>query len=91
MVLSKEEDYVPSNDEEGDVLPPDAETVNNLVQAHGLSETFFDKKSFTSYIKVYLQKVKAYLEEKNPERVKPFMTGMLYFFKWSITFINLNK
>ncbi len=28
-----------------------------------------------AYIKIYMKKVKTYLEEKNPERVEPFMSG----------------
>lgn len=55
--------------------------VNNLVDALGLVETTFDKKSYTSYIKVYMQKIKAHLEQKNPDRVKPFMTAASNFVK----------
>jgi len=53
--------------------------VNNYVDALSLVETTFDKKSYTSYIKGYMGKIKAHLEASNPDRVKPFMTGMCLF------------
>lgn len=60
------------DDEEADV--DDAvESVNNLVDAHRLQQTSFDKKSFTIWIKGYMKAVKEHLEKENPDRVKPFM------------------
>ena len=50
-------------------------TVNNLVDAHQLMETSFDKKSFQIWIKGYMKAVKAHLEENDPDRVKDFMSG----------------
>lgn len=42
-----------------------SETVINIVYNHRLQETFFDKKSFMSYIKSYMRRVKEHLEVKN--------------------------
>src|SRR5579859_4677558 len=37
-----------------------------------LQSTTFDKKSYLTYLKSYMKKVKAHLQEKNPERVEVF-------------------
>jgi hypothetical protein len=50
-------------------------TVNNIVYSFRLQETAFDKKSFMTYIKDYMKKVKKHLEEKDPESVKTFEEG----------------
>lgn len=47
----------------------------DIVLNHHLQETCFTKDAFKQYIKDYLKRVKAHLEENCPERVKPFMTG----------------
>ncbi|KAK6309827.1 hypothetical protein J4Q44_G00197080 [Coregonus suidteri] len=39
------------------------------------AETSFTKDSYKGYIKDYMKAIKAKLEENNPDRVKPFMTG----------------
>lgn len=56
-------------------------TVNNLIDAHRLSPTSFDKKSYMTYIKGYMAKLKKHIEETNPERVQPFMKGAQSFVK----------
>ncbi|KAM4796094.1 translationally-controlled tumor protein [Rhinophrynus dorsalis] len=47
----------------------------DIVLNHKLQETSFSKDSYKSYIKDYMKAIKAKLEEKHPDRVKPFMTG----------------
>jgi hypothetical protein len=51
-------------------------SVNNVVYSMRLVETQFDKKSYMTYIKGYMKKVKAYLEEKSPERAEVFEKGV---------------
>ncbi|CAH2224038.1 translationally-controlled tumor [Pelobates cultripes] len=47
----------------------------DIVLNHKLQETGFTKESYKSYIKGYMKLYDAKLEETNPSRVKPFMTG----------------
>ena len=55
--------------------------VINFVSAHRLTETSFSKKLYLANIKQYMQRVKAYLEKENPDRVKPFMAEAQAFVK----------
>lgn len=48
----------------------------DIILNHKLSETGFDKKQYTAYIKDYIKAIKAKLETDNPERVAAFMAGM---------------
>ncbi|KAJ1731315.1 hypothetical protein LPJ61_002599 [Coemansia biformis] len=61
-----------SAEETEEALEDGAETVNNVVYAHRLHATVFDKKSYTVYIKGYLKAVMAALQEKSPEKVDTF-------------------
>ncbi|XP_062313054.1 translationally-controlled tumor protein homolog isoform X2 [Osmerus eperlanus] len=47
----------------------------DIILNHKLQETPFDKNSYKAYIKEYMKAIKSKLDETNPERVKPFMTG----------------
>ncbi|XP_044142632.1 translationally-controlled tumor protein [Bufo gargarizans] len=47
----------------------------DIVLNHKLQETGFTKESYKCYIKDYMKAIKSKLEQNNPERVKPFMTG----------------
>jgi len=47
----------------------------NLVLAHRLQSTGFDKKGWTAYIKDYMKRVLKHLEENKPDRVAPFKAG----------------
>ncbi|XP_053563971.1 translationally-controlled tumor protein [Bombina bombina] len=47
----------------------------DIVLNHKLVETGFTKESYKRYIKGYMKAIKDKLEESNPERVKPFMSG----------------
>eukprot|EP00298_Acanthocystis_sp_HF-20_P014221 c20677_g2_i2.p1 GENE.c20677_g2_i2~~c20677_g2_i2.p1 ORF type:complete len:164 (+),score=46.09 c20677_g2_i2:55-546(+) len=58
-----------------------AKTVIDLVESHGLIETWFDKKTYIKYIKAYLKQVRSYLEKNRPERVEPFITGSMLIVK----------
>ncbi|XP_075708382.1 translationally-controlled tumor protein [Rhinoderma darwinii] len=55
----------------------DSTTVSGIdvVLNHKLQETGFTKESYKCYIKDYMKAIKAKLEDTNPDRVKPFMTG----------------
>ncbi|GMM49099.1 Tma19 protein [Starmerella bacillaris] len=55
--------------------------VNNVVYNSRLQETSFDKKSYVSYIKGYMKKVKQYLEENQPEEVATFEKGATAYIK----------
>ena len=57
------------------------ETVNNVVHSFRLQPTQFDKKSYLTYIKGYMKKVKAYLAEKHPEQVEEFEKGATAYVK----------
>ena len=56
-------------------------SVNNVVHSFRLTETSFDKKSYMSYIKGYMKKIKQHLEGKKPERVAEFEKGVQPFVK----------
>ncbi|XP_056145017.1 translationally-controlled tumor protein homolog isoform X1 [Lampris incognitus] len=47
----------------------------DIVLNHKLQETAFTKQSYKTYIKEYMKLIKTTLEEKNPERVQPFVKG----------------
>ncbi|XP_028846628.1 translationally-controlled tumor protein homolog [Denticeps clupeoides] len=47
----------------------------DIVLNHKLQETVFTKETYKSYIKDYMKAIKATLEQNNPDRVKPFMSG----------------
>ena len=71
----------PAEGEENEVVDDSQETVINIVHVFKLTETFFDKKGYMGYIKSYMKKVKAYLEENAPDRVDAFMKGVQPFVK----------
>lgn len=62
-------------------LEEGAEIVNNIVYSFRLQQTSFDKKSFLTYIKGYMKRVKAYLAEKDPESVEAFEKGATAYVK----------
>jgi len=62
-----------NEDDAGDA--GEGEKVLDIIDAFKYNESAFTKKDYTTYIKGYMKKVKTYLEEKNPERVKDFITG----------------
>ena len=65
----------------------DSETVRviNVVDAHRLQKTVFDKKSYLPYIKAYMKRLEGYLKENKPERVEPFKAGVQTFLKGLLT------
>lgn len=65
----------PSAEDGGDDVEDGAETVNNVVYSFRLQQTQFDKKSFLTYIKGYMKKVKAHLTENAPDQVETFEKG----------------
>lgn len=65
----------PSAEGGADDLEEGVETVNNVVHSFRLQLTAFDKKSFLTYIKGYMKKVKAHLSENAPDQVEVFEKG----------------
>ena len=60
----------PSAEDGGDeALEEGMITVNNVAYSFRLSETSFDKKSYITYIKGYMKRIKAKLAETDPEAV----------------------
>eukprot|EP01088_Endostelium_zonatum_P020458 TRINITY_DN7559_c0_g1_i1.p1 TRINITY_DN7559_c0_g1~~TRINITY_DN7559_c0_g1_i1.p1 ORF type:complete len:165 (+),score=52.14 TRINITY_DN7559_c0_g1_i1:55-549(+) len=78
MVTVGEEDFGIENNEEGadpaagGGVP--AEKVNNLIHAHKLQVTSYDKASYMKHIKAYLQKLKKKIQENGGD-VKAFEEG----------------
>ncbi|KAI9142119.1 translationally controlled tumor protein [Paraphysoderma sedebokerense] len=62
----------PSAEGGEEALEEGVQTVNNVVYSFRLQETSFDKKSYMTYIKGYMKKLKAHLQASNPERVPIF-------------------
>jgi len=52
----------------------------NVVMTHKLVETGFDKTSFKDWLKTYMKELKKRVEQKTPDRVDKFMSGMQ---KWA--------
>lgn len=78
-IVPGQEDYgIENNDEEGGGGggAAAAEQVNVVVGAFNLQAVPMGKKDFQLYVKQYLKRVKAHLEQHNSERVQPFMEGM---------------
>jgi len=59
----------------GDDCDEETITAPNLVLAHRLQSTGFDKKGWTVYIKDYMKRTLKYLEENNPDRAPKFKAG----------------
>eukprot|EP01094_Clydonella_sp_ATCC50884_P013044 TRINITY_DN23315_c0_g1_i1.p2 TRINITY_DN23315_c0_g1~~TRINITY_DN23315_c0_g1_i1.p2 ORF type:complete len:178 (+),score=70.54 TRINITY_DN23315_c0_g1_i1:42-536(+) len=82
FILKGGEDFgIENNDEEGAGVEDTQEKVINIVDVHRLQEQNFTKKQYGVYIKGYMKRLKAHLEEKNPDRVAPFMKGAATFVK----------
>ncbi|RUS18185.1 translationally controlled tumor protein [Endogone sp. FLAS-F59071] len=62
----------PSAEEADESLEDGVETVNNVVYSFRLTQTSFDKKSYMTYIKGYMKRLKQELQEINKERVPIF-------------------
>ena len=70
--------FNPSAEEADEATDEAVESGVDVVLNHRLVEThaFGDKKSYTSYLKDYMKKLVAKLEEKSPEQVEVFKTNM---------------
>ena len=62
----------PSAEEAEEGVEDGMETVNNVIYSMRLQPTTFDKKTYLTYLKGYMKRVKAHLAEKDPERVEAF-------------------
>ncbi|KAG7692946.1 hypothetical protein KL930_004295 [Ogataea haglerorum] len=71
----------PSAEDGAEDLDDGVETVNNVVYSFRLQQTQFDKKSFLTYIKGYMKKVKAHLAETAPDQVEAFEKGATSYVK----------
>lgn len=78
----------PSAEDADEALESGAQTVNNVVYSFRLQQTSFDKKSFLTYIKAYMKRVKAYLTEKDPESVEAFEKGATAYVKKVVSSFN---
>jgi len=56
-------------------------TVNNLVDAHKLVQTQYDKKSYLQHIKAYMKRLLDTIKEKNPSRAEAFQKQAQEFVK----------
>jgi len=65
----------PSSEEQEEALEDGAAQVNNVVHSFRLQSTTFDKKSYLSYLKAYMKRVKEKLAELEPDRVQAFEKG----------------
>ncbi|UKK00197.1 hypothetical protein MACK_000267 [Theileria orientalis] len=85
-VAKGEEDFgIGYNDEEGGEggqPDPNVEMVIDIVDKFGLQSLQLTKKDYTSYIKKYIQRLAATLQEKNPDRVDAFKSGVSEFVKY---------
>ena len=70
--------FNPSAEEADEGTEDNVESGVDIVLNHRLAETyaFGDKKSYTSYLKDYMKKLVATLEEKSPDQVDIFKTNM---------------
>jgi len=70
--------FNPSAEEADEGTDANVESGVDVVLNHRLCETFAfnDKKSYTLYLKDYMKKVLAKLEEKQPDQVDVFKTNM---------------
>ncbi|GAW07117.1 translationally controlled tumor-associated [Lentinula edodes] len=62
----------PSSEDADEALEDGATQVNNVVYSFRLQSTSFDKKSYLTYLKGYMKKIKNHLQAVNPDRVEPF-------------------
>eukprot|EP00009_Paramoeba_aestuarina_P001253 CAMPEP_0201508336 /NCGR_PEP_ID=MMETSP0161_2-20130828/1730_1 /ASSEMBLY_ACC=CAM_ASM_000251 /TAXON_ID=180227 /ORGANISM="Neoparamoeba aestuarina, Strain SoJaBio B1-5/56/2" /LENGTH=165 /DNA_ID=CAMNT_0047902973 /DNA_START=66 /DNA_END=563 /DNA_ORIENTATION=- len=75
-------DYgIGGDEEDGGVADAEAVSVINVIDAHGLTETNFDKKGFMAYIKTYMKKLLGRLKKENPERAEKFQAEAQAFVK----------
>ncbi|MEV5835898.1 translationally-controlled tumor protein [Nocardia sp. NPDC052112] len=61
-----------SAEEVGETLEDGMITVNDIIYSFRLRAVSFDKKTYLTHLKGYLQAVKEKLEESNPSRAKAF-------------------
>ncbi|EFA04057.1 translationally-controlled tumor protein homolog [Tribolium castaneum] len=68
----------PSAEEQDEGTDENVQSGVDIVMNHRLCETyaFSDKKSYTAYLKDYMKKLVAKLEEKSPDQVEVFKTNM---------------
>jgi hypothetical protein len=65
LLLQANKGANPSTEEADEGVEDGVETVNNVVYSMRLQSTQFDKKSYLTYLKGYMKKVKTELEERS--------------------------
>jgi len=68
-------------EEDESVEGPVSTTVINVVDAHALTQTTFDKKSYMTYIKGYMKSVLEKVKATKPERAEIFQKNVQPFVK----------
>lgn len=66
---------------EDEVVEDHGQLVNDVLSGFRLEQTSFDKKSYMTYIKGYMKRLKEHLEKTNPDRVAVFQTAAATFVK----------
>lgn len=79
-----------SAEEAEEELADDAIQINDVVYSMRLQSTEFDKKSYMTYIKGYMKKIKAHLQESDPDRAAVFEKNAPAFVKKILTNIKGN-
>ncbi|XP_070539056.1 translationally-controlled tumor protein homolog [Ptychodera flava] len=77
--------------DEGETADPSTVSGLNVVVIHKLKTTSFNRESYTTYIKDYAKRLKAKLQEENPDRVPIFAAGMQTFIKDILNKKNFKK
>jgi Translationally controlled tumour protein len=69
---------------EDEAVDNNIERVNEIIQGFNLQETHFTKKDYVAVTKAYMQKLRKFLNESNPDRVAGFIEGASLFIKWVV-------
>ena len=67
--------------EDADDTNDSAETFIDVIKSARLVESGFTKKDYLTYIKSYMKKIEARLQESNPERIEAFKAGAAKYVK----------
>eukprot|EP00002_Diphylleia_rotans_P038834 TRINITY_DN8877_c0_g1_i3.p1 TRINITY_DN8877_c0_g1~~TRINITY_DN8877_c0_g1_i3.p1 ORF type:complete len:171 (+),score=49.33 TRINITY_DN8877_c0_g1_i3:57-569(+) len=74
-VSSQSADAQRNADEVDDSLDETVRIVINVVESQNLMETSIEKQAYIQYIKAYMKRIKAVLEEQDPDQADEFMRG----------------
>lgn len=71
----------PSAEDAEEELDSTVTTVNNIIYSFKLQLTLFDKKSFLTFIKGYMKRIKGHLADNDPDAVDAFEKGAQTYIK----------